>query len=186
MHRPTDLLETTEQIADLLGKRGIAAVVIGVAAHWYVRHTEDIDLGVNIAVRDLGAVAAGLRDAGFDVACREPDGQDPLGGMIGVRGDFGLVQIVNFGERFPAIIDAGVAAASLSTREAGPLRVIPLPHLIGLKLYAGGMKSKAHIIELLRYNPSADRDSIRDLCRRYGLRGLEELIREADGDEPFV
>lgn len=141
---------------------------------------------MNIAVHDLGAVAASLRVSGFEVACHEPDGQDPLGGEIDVSGDFGLVQIVNFGERFPAIIDAGLAAASLSTREAGPLRVIPLPHLIGLKLYAGGMKSKADIIELLRCNPSADRDSIRDLCSRYRLRGLEPLIREADGDELFA
>jgi hypothetical protein len=45
------------------------------------------------------------------------------------------------------------------------------------------MKSKADIVELLRCNPSADRDTIRDLCRQYHLRGLEPLIREADGDE---
>jgi hypothetical protein len=50
-----------------------------------------------------------------------------------------------------------------------------------LKLYAGGTKSKADIVELLRRNPAADRDRIRVLCRRYRLRGLEPLIREADG-----
>jgi hypothetical protein len=185
MPHPSDLLEATEQIADLLVKQGIEAILIGaaaMAAHRYVRHTEDIDLGVNVAVRDLATVAESLRAEGFEVACQEPDGQDPLGGVIDISGDFGLVQIVNFGERFPAIIDTGLAASTLSTREAGGLRIIPLPHLIGLKLYAGGMKSKADIVELLRCNPSADRDTIRDLCRQYHLRGLEPLIREADGD----
>jgi len=74
----------------------------GKQAHRYVRHTEDIDLGVNIAVRDFVSLADRLRTAGFDVALREPDGEDPLGGVIDVSGPFGLVQIVNFGERFPA------------------------------------------------------------------------------------
>jgi hypothetical protein len=41
------------------------------------------------------------------------------------------------------------------------------------------MKSKADIVELLKRNPDADRDEIQLLCRRYRLRGLEPLIREA-------
>ena len=173
MPRPPDLLDATERIADLLDKQGIPAIVIGaaaMAAHRYVRHTEDVDLAVNIAVRDLPQVAEMLRAAAFDVAHREP--HVPLGGVIDVHGEFGLVQIVNFGERFPAIIDTGLADATLSTRATGGLRIIPLPHLIGLKLYAGGMKSKADIVELLRRNPSFDRDTIRSLCRRYRLRGI--------------
>jgi hypothetical protein len=185
MPRSPDLLDTTERIAGLLAEQGVEAMIIGaaaMAAHRYVRHTEDIDLGVNMPVRDLATVAGILRTAGFEVVVREPDGHDPLGGVIDVSGDFGLVQIVNFGERFPAIIDSGLASSTLRTRADGPLRIAPLPHLIGLKLYAGGMKSKADIVELLRNNPSADRDSIRDLCRLYRLRGLEPLIQEADGD----
>ena len=183
MTRPPDLLDTTERIAALLAEQGIQAMVIGaaaMAAHRYVRHTEDIDLGVNVPIRDLATVAGSLRAVGLEAIFREPDGQDPLGGVIDITGDFGLVQIVNFGERFPAIIDSGLATATLRTRPDGPLRIAPLPHLVGLKLYAGGMKSKADIVELLRRNPSADRDAIRDLCRRYRLRGLEPLIREAD------
>ena len=183
--RPPDLLETTEQIAALLAGQGIEALVIGavaMAAHRYVRHTEDVDLGVSIAVRDLARVASNLQATGYEVVCREPDGQDPLGGVIDVSGNFGLVQVVNFGERFPAIIESGLAEATLRTRVNGSLRIAPLPHLVGLKLYAGRMKSKADIVELLRCNPSADRDVIRDLCRRYRLRGLDPLIQEADAD----
>ena len=181
-HQP-DLLEAAERIAEMLVEQGIRAIVIGaaaLAAHRYVRHTEDIDLGVNIAVRDFVSLADTLRTAGFDVALWEPDGQDPLGGVIDVSGPFGLVQIVNFGERFPAVIESGLAEATLRMREGGSLRIIPLANLIALKLYAGGMKSKADIVELLRRNPAADRDHIRGMCRQYRLRGLEPLIREAD------
>ena len=178
-----DLLESAERIAEMLVEQGIRAIVIGaaaLAAHRYVRHTEVIDLGVSIAVRDFPSLADRLRTAGFDVALREPDGQDPLGGVIDVSGPFGLVQIVNFGERFPAVIESGLPEATLRMREGGSLRIIPLANLIALKLYAGGMKSKADIVELLRRNPAADRDHIRGMCRQYRLRGLEPLIREAD------
>lgn len=71
-----DLLEMTGQVADLLEKQGVGAVFIGaaaLAAHGYVRHTEDIDLGIEVAVRDLAAVSESLHAAGFEVVCREPD-----------------------------------------------------------------------------------------------------------------
>ena len=183
MPNHASLLAAAERVASLLADRGVDAVLIGaaaLAAHRYVRHTEDIDLGVSIAIRDLESVADGLREAGYAVEVREPDGQDPLGGVLDVIGPAGLVQIVNFGERFPTVIDSGHAEATLRVRSGASLRIIPLAHLIALKLYAGGMKSKADIVELLRRNPSPDRDAIRDLCRRYRLRGLEALIREAD------
>lgn len=183
MAKHDSLLVTAERIASLLADRGIDAVVIGaaaLAAHHYVRHTEDIDLGVNIPIEDLARVGAGLREAGYDVVVHEADGQDPLGGVIDVSGPSGLVQVVNFGERFPAVIDSGKAAATLRVRPGSRLRIIPLAHLIALKLYAGGRKSKADVVELLKRNPHADRTPIRVLCREFRLRGLEPLIREAD------
>jgi hypothetical protein len=182
MSNHASLLAAAEHVASILADRGIDAVVIGaaaLAAHRYVRHTEDIDLGMSVAIRELEAVAAGLREAGYEVEVREPDGQDPLGGGLDVIGPAGLVQIINFGERFPAVIDSGHAEATLRVRSGASLRIIPLAHLIALKLYAGGMKSKADIVELLKRNPDADRDGIRSLCRHHRLRGLEPLIREA-------
>ena len=55
----------------------------------------------------------------------------------------------------------------------------PIAQLVALKLYAGGYKSKADIVELLARNPEADLDEIRSVCSRYRLSGLEELIAEA-------
>lgn len=178
------LIDTAERIAALLADRGTGTIVIGaaaLAAHRYVRFTEDFDLGVSVPIRDLAGIVDFLRNEGYHATLREPDGDDPLGGVIDVDGRFGVVQIVNFGDRFPAVIENAMAEATEPVRPGGNLRVVPLPHLVALKLYAGGMKSNADIVELLRRNPSADRAGIRALCRRYRLKGLERLIREADG-----
>ena len=63
-------------------------------------------------------------------------------------------------------------------RPGSPLKIVPLPQLVALKLYAGGLKSKADIAELLKHNPEADVDSIRNTCKSYRLCGLEEIISE--------
>jgi hypothetical protein len=185
MTDPDEVIRAAEAVSGILESRGVGAVVIGavaLAAHGYVRFTEDLDLGVNTDLGTLGQVADSLRTAGFEVELREPDGQDPLGGVVDVRGPFGLVQIVNYGGRFPAVIDDGLAAADTVIRPGSRLRIVPLPHLVALKLYAGGTKSRADIVELLSRNPDADLAAIRDLCRSWRLRGLDPLIEEATGE----
>jgi hypothetical protein len=185
MTDPDEVIRAAEEVTGILESRGVGALVIGavaLAAHGYVRFTEDLDLGVNTDLGTLNQVADALRTAGFEVELREPDGQDPLGGVVDVRGPFGLIQIVNYGGRFPAVIDGGLAAADTVIRLGSRLRIVPLPHLVALKLYAGGTKSRADIVELLSRNPDADVAAIRDLCRNWRLRGLDPLIDEAMGN----
>jgi len=182
MSDPEAVIQAAEEVAGILESRGLGAMVIGavaLAAHGYVRFTEDLDLGVNADLGTLRKAAEALRTAGFDVELREPDSQDPLGGVVDVRGPFGLVQIVNYGDRFPAVIDDGLAAAETVIRPGSRLRIVPLPHLVALKLYAGGTKSRADIVELLSHNPDADMSAIRDLCHGWRLRGIDPLIEEA-------
>jgi hypothetical protein len=184
MSDPEGVIRAAEEVAGVLESQGVEPLVIGavaLAAHGYVRFTEDLDLGVNTDLGTLRRAAEALRTSGFGVELREPDGQDPLGGVVDVRGPFGLVQIVNYGGRFPAVIDAGLAAAETVLRTGSQLRIVPLPHLVALKLYAGGMKSRADIVELLSRNPDADMPTIRDLCQGWRLRGLDPLIEEAMG-----
>ena len=100
-------------------------------------------------------------------------------GVIDVSGSFGLVQIVSFSGRFPAVIEDAVRLSTLVVREDSPLKIVPIPQLIALKLYAGGHKSKADIIELLVRNPDLELDEVRSVCARYGLGGMEELIVES-------
>ena len=99
-------------------------------------------------------------------------------GVNDVGGSFGRVQIVSFSGRFPAVIEDAVRLSTLVVREDSPLKIMPIPLLIALKLYAGGHKSKADIIELLVRNPDLELDEVRSACARYGLGGLEELIVE--------
>lgn len=182
MVNPAALLEAAEDVATLLQGHQVEAVVIGgaaLAAYHYVRHTEDIDLGVNASVRTLQILASSLQKAGYPTNLYLPDQQDPLSGVIDVETPSGLLQIISFSEKFPAVIDDAIRVSHLVVRPSSRLKLVPLPHLIALKLYAGGHKSKADIVELLLRNPNLDLGEVRDLCKRYRLRGLEELIREA-------
>jgi len=179
---PEANLQAAERVAGLLERHGVPAVVIGavaLAAYRYVRHTEDIDLGVVADLAGMRMLVAALRDEEqFTAELSEPDGDDPLGGVIDVSGPFGLVQIVSFGDRFPDAIRDALAGDDVRVNPGSTLRIVPLAQLVALKLYAGGSKSKADIVELLRRNPEVDLTPIRKACRRYRLRGLEAILRE--------
>lgn len=175
------ILHAAEQVVEILAQHRVDAVVIGavaLAAHHYVRHTRDIDLGVNADLSVLHDVLSTLQENGFTAELHEPDGADPLGGVIDVTGQFGLIQIVSFGGRFPAVIEDAIRDATMVIRPGSALKLVPLPQLVALKLYAGGFKSKSDIAELLRRNPDADIDGIRALCKRYRLSGLESILSE--------
>lgn len=181
---PADIdqnLREAERIAALLLTEGVPVVVIGavaLAAHHYVRFTQDVDLGVDADGKQMIRLVEVLGAAGYDTQFHEPDGEDPLGGVIDVSGDFGLVQIVNFGGRFPAVIRDALAGEDIRIRPDGALRIIPIPQLVAMKLYAGGWKSLADIVELLRRNPELDLDMIGEVCRKYRLRGWERVLEE--------
>jgi hypothetical protein len=166
--------ELAEQVLGVLQRHGVDAVVIGgvaLAAHNYPRATDDLDLGVNATRATLRAVREELLRQGYEVELREPDGDDPLGGTLDVASDTGgLVQVVNFDNSpangFPQVIRDALQALGPPT---GKLRVAPLPHLVAMKLYAGGPKSRQDIQALVRNNPDEDWEAIRALCRNYGL-----------------
>ncbi len=170
-----------ERIASLLLAKGLPVVVIGaaaLAAHRYVRATRDVDLGVDADAGKMRGLLDLLRAAGYTAEFHEPDADDPLGGVIDVSGAFGLVQIVNFGNRFPAAIRDALAGEDIRMRPGGALRIMPIPQLVALKLYAGGWKSLADIVELLRRNPEVDLGMIGETCRKYRLRGWEKVLEE--------
>lgn len=52
----------------------------------------------------LRTLADALTRSGHAVELREPGDQDPLGGVIDIKGNFGQVQIISFEGRFPAVI----------------------------------------------------------------------------------
>lgn len=174
-------IQVAERITGMLAQAGVQAVVIGavaLAAHRYVRFTEDIDLGVIADIRQMRDLVQSLRSDGYDAVLSEPDGDDPLAGVIDVSGAFGLVQVVSFDNRFPAVIRDALEGEDVRIQPGGVLRIAPIPQLVALKLYAGGSKSRADIVELLRRNPDADLEGILATCRKYRLRGFDEVLRE--------
>jgi len=174
-------LQVAERIAALLAERNLPAVVIGavaLAAHGYVRFTEDIDVGVNADLKQMRNITEALRHQGYSVEFHEPDGDDPLGGVIDVSGPFGLVQIISFEDRFPIIIRDALLGEDIRVSPGSSLRIAPIPQLVALKLYAGGLASYADILELLRRNPQVDLKELQDTCRRYRLQGLNKIIEE--------
>ena len=91
-----------------------------------------------------------------------------------------MVQVVSFAGRFPAAIKDALEGVDLRIRPGSELRLVPIPQLVALKLYAGGSRSRADIVELLRRNPEADLIEIRETCRRYRLNGLDAILEELD------
>lgn len=176
-----DSLSVAEQVAAIMQKLGMEPVVMGalaLATHHYMRFTQYVDLGVDADLQLIRDLQKRLNADGFTTALHEPDMDDPLGGVLNISGDFGLVQVVNFGGRFPVVIQDALAAKPPTLTESGTLRIVPLAQLVALKLYAGGLKSKVDIVELLRRNPDADLSAIRKVCDQCRLKGLEEVLAE--------
>lgn len=174
-----------EQVTAAARERGADAVVIGavaLAVHGYPRDTVDLDLAVAMPPARLKELAEGLAIRGLQVEFREPDAQDPLGGVIDVQGPGGqLVQVVNFDNSpaggFPRLVRESLGSAS----ELAPgraLRVVDPYYLVAFKLYAGGSKSALDVLELLKRNPGVDRSRLAALCGSLGLgRDLEDVLR---------
>lgn len=184
------VLELAGRVNEILTESGERPLVIGavaLAAHGYVRATEDFDLALAVHPRRLAELAELLRERlpGVEVAVEMPSPDDPLGGVIDLlRGgeDGDHVQVVNFDNApaggFPAIIRD---AQSSPFEFYGGVRglVISAEDLVFLKLYAGGGKSLLDIQELL-VRRQLDRERLEELARRYGMtRELHRVLGTA-------
>jgi hypothetical protein len=191
MAEPADLegtLRLAENVLSVLQEHRIEPVVIGamaLAVHGYPRETADLDLAIAAEPRVLHEVARSLAAKGYDVAVRDPDPDDPLGGVLDVRAPGSdLVQVVNFDNPpsggFPRLVlDSLQSATPLIAGR--PLRVVDPYHLVVFKLYAGGAKSALDILELLDRNPGLDRTHLARLCETYRLSGELHAVLELVG-----
>ena len=182
-------LEMAASVAEILDEAGVASAVIGAAAlaAWgYPRATEDIDLAV--ATDPFSTLREAQRRIATELPVEArlvtPDADDPLGGVLTVTGEgFDPVQVVNFLNPLGGGSNPGsdAVAQAVSGMVGGTrLRVVSLPYLVALKLYAGGYKSRLDVLELLSRNPSAPLDEIGQVCERFELAEewldiLEEL-----------
>lgn len=178
-------LALAERTAQALERHQIRTAVIGamaLAIHGYPRATEDIDLATFAEPSALAKLARELKDAHVRCELALPDADDPLGGVLNVEEDGAeLVQVVNFYNPMSrgsgTLAHEAILSADVPVSRVSRLRAVRLPHLVALKLYAGGSKSKGDVLELLARNPDADLVEVRAVCERHGLApALEELL----------
>lgn len=181
-------LAVAERVAEAAREFGLETAIIGaiaLAVHGYPRATEDLDLAIYTDPFTTLRELSGKLDAlGFHAELRLPDAEDPLGGVLTVTGDdFDTIQLVNYCNPLRGGDNPGYAAiqASEGLLPGTSLRVANLAYLVALKLYAGGVKSKLDVFELLGRNPEASRSDIRDVCARYGLADAFDALLEEFG-----
>lgn len=179
-------VEHAEKIAALLRTLGIDSALIGgaaLAAYSYVRATDDIDLGTSVDVwTKLRDATEALKAAGYQATLEYPDASDSLGGVVTVTAPgSNPVQIVNFLNPYSGGAGAFAREAIELAQpvEGLQISVIPLAHLIALKLYAGGAPSLSDVAELLSRNPMVNRANIRDVCDRLGVGDLFAKMSDA-------
>ncbi len=178
-----DTFAAAERTARILAAAGVPVALIGagaLAVHGYARATEDLDLAVATdpfsTLRTLRATLA--TELGCDAVLLTPDADDPLGGVLTLTSEmFATIQIVNFFNPLAGGTNPGAEAITTAANliAGASLRVVDLPHLVALKLYAGGRKSELDVLELLACNPATDVADLEAVCARFGLAA--ELAR---------
>lgn len=179
-------LEVAAEVAALLAAHGARCAVIGavaLAVRGYPRATEDLDLATVVrSLGELSALADALRQRGYEVHLALPDAEDPLGGVITVIApDADPVQVVNYFNPWNGWALVGKEAIESAEPDAlPPLAVVDVPHLVALKLYAGGRKSSLDVLELLSRQQPPALEETRAVCARLGL--ASELDRALGSD----
>lgn len=184
--RAEKTISVAEEISALLHELGVKHAVIGamaLAVHGYQRATLDFDIATSVdPFSQLIDIENQIKKRGFRTELITPDAEDPLGGVLTIeRDDIDPIQLVNFYN--PLAPGAGTigqeAIKESDIAKGGRLAVVDLPHLIALKLYAGGLQSKADAVQLLKVNPQANIQKLRDITSKHNLlKELEEVLQE--------
>lgn len=187
-HPERRTFEVAEEIFGILRDAGIDAAVIGamaLAVHRYVRATRDFDLATYTdPFNKLPGVRQEAVKAGFEAELRQPDPDDPLGGVLEITGrGFKPVQVVNFlnplSVRGTTLGKEAIEDAKSGLIEGSSMRVVSLRYLIALKLYAGGPRNRNDVIELIERHQPLDPAPIREVCARHGLAGeLDSILSD--------
>lgn len=193
MSAPPVSVPLAERVAVVATNVGVEIALIGaaaLAAHGYVRATQDVDFASNVnPFEELTKLDRALSELGLRTRLITPDDEDPLGGLLRIwevdddDGDpIEPVEIVNFWNPYrPARTPGADAIKNAVPLDDRPhIRCVRLADLVALKLYSHSRRDLADIVDVLARNPGADFDQIRTTCARYGFSEiLETLIAEA-------
>ncbi len=179
-------LSVAEAIVSSLREKGTGAAVIGAIAlafHGYARATQDVDIATHADPRTvLRDIERSLKQQGYATRLIFPDPDDPLGGVLTVTGDdFDAVQVVNFHNPWAVSSNPGESSiqSAVACIPGYELPVVDVPHLVALKLYAGGPRNRSDVLELIERNRNVDRDEIRRVCGQFNLTAdIDETLRD--------
>jgi hypothetical protein len=159
-----DLERVASRLIRILGEKDCLLVgAMAVAAHGYVRATDDIDLVTRLALDD---VRRRLRDQGIPAALRR--GDTVLGEFSGVRGTLDGIEF----DVLPQIVPLDWERAIDLSFSDFVFKVVDLDGLIRLKLRAQGAQDLLDVAMLLHQHPEHI-ERARSLVKAYGV--LEEL-----------
>jgi hypothetical protein len=153
--------EVALRLAALLPQRSALVGALAVAAHGYVRATDDVDF---VSPADPREIRRRLAAGGIE--------SDIRGGDV-LEGDlrsvvFGVVGGLRFDVLFPPVpIDW--ERTTLLPLGRGSLRVVDLDTLLRLKLRAGGPQDLIDVVQLVRRHP-ARREKALAVAEAYGQR----------------
>src|SRR5262245_6599680 len=136
--------QTLGRVGQVLGDAGVPFAVVGgfaVIEHGYERFTNDVDLLLH--ARDLFRAMKALKGVGFRGR------RTPLG--VRLRDERTGVDVDLVGTTF----DGDEQALARARRTRGLLPVIPVAHLVLMKLETGRSQDDADVVELLKAGVSA-------------------------------
>lgn len=175
-------LALAAEVAAALESKGVRSAVIGavaLAVRGYPRATEDVDLATVTDPRTvLQEMVRDLRARGYEAELAMPDAEDARGGVLTVRApDSDPVQVVNYFNPWTGWVAVGKQAVETAEANVLPgLAVVDAPHLVALKLYAGGRKSELDILELLDRLSPEERARVRTVCEALGFGAQLEAM----------
>lgn len=169
--------DVAARLAALLPEPNGLIGALAVAAHGYVRATDDVDFISPLRSKEI---QARLRDGGIDAKIRRGD---PLEGDLPavVHGE---VDGVPFEVLVPPVPVDWKKLVTLSLEGGVRVRVVDLDTLVRLKLRAAGPQDLLDVVHLVRLHPEI-LEKARSLADAYGVRErFEEWLRDPRIREP--
>jgi len=162
---------------EMLQREKMDYAVIGafaLSAHGTVRGTMDVDAVVHASPRQMAALQAVFRSAGFGTELRRGDPDDPIPAMLVLRDNHGNQVDLLGGLRG---LDPEVFSRALDIPLMGVgLRIVGREDFIALKCFAGGPQDMIDAASAYRSaDGPLDLDLLRALTRRFGREAADKL-----------
>ncbi len=172
------------RLAAVLPEPNALIGALAVAAHGYVRATEDVDF---VSPADPKEIRARLAKAGIESGTRRGDV---------LEGDIpsvvqGTLDGIRFDVIFPPVPIDWNRTVRLPLTKESRLRVVDLDTLVRLKLHAGGPQDLIDVVHLVRLHPEIEEKALA-VSESYGIQNQlstwlsDPRIRANQSDRPSV